>query len=400
MISLKISRRAQGISSSPTLTIDARAKQLKSEGVDVIGFGAGEPDFNTPEHIRDAAMVAIRDGFTRYTPAGGIPELKEAVCEKLERDNKLHYGKEQIVVSNGAKHSLANIFMAILDAGDEVIIPTPYWVSYPELVKLADGVPVCIEAAEKDGYMLTAALLKQHLSPRTRAIVVNSPSNPTGLLYTQEELFAIAAYAIKNDLWIISDEIYEKLIYDDAVHISIASLSEEIKKRTVVVNGVSKAYAMTGWRIGYTASEPDLAAAMARIQSHATSNPNSIAQKAALAALRGPQACVEEMRQVFSGRRSYALERVNKMPYLSCGTPEGAFYLFVNASQACGRNFRGTMITDTDTLAALLLEHYRVAIVPGRGFGAPEYIRLSYATSQENISVGLDRLEAFLRELQ
>lgn len=396
---MKISQRARGISSSPTLTIDARAKQLKSEGVDVIGFGAGEPDFDTPEHIRDAAIAAIREGFTRYTPAGGIPELKEAICEKFERDNDLHYSKEQIVVSNGAKHSLANIFMTILDAGDEVIIPTPYWVSYPELVKLADGIPICIEAAEKDGYMLNAALLKQHLSPRTRAIVVNSPGNPTGLLYTQEELFVIAAYAIKNNLWIISDEIYEKLIYDDAIHVSIASLSEEIKKRTIVVNGVSKAYAMTGWRIGYTASGHELAAAMDRVQSHATSNPNSIAQKAALAALRGSQECVEEMRQVFSGRRSYALERINKMPFLSCGIPEGAFYLFVNAGQACGRNFRGDIITDTDQLAALLLEHYRVAIVPGKGFGAPEYVRLSYATSQENISVGLDRLEAFLNEL-
>ena len=396
---MKISGKALGISPSPTLTIDARAKQLKSEGVDIIGFGAGEPDFDTPEHIREAAIEAIREGFTRYTPSGGIPELKEAICEKFQQDNGLQYGKEHIVVSNGAKQSLANIFMAILDAGDEVIIPTPYWVSYPELVKLADGIPVCIEGEEKDGYMLTAALLNKHLSSRTRAIVVNSPSNPTGLLYTQEELFAIAAFAIKNNLWIISDEIYEKLIYDDAVHISIASLGEEIKKRTIVVNGVSKAYAMTGWRIGYTASEPELAAAMDRIQSHATSNPNSIAQKAALAALKGPQECVEEMRKVFSSRRSYALERINKMPYLSCGTPEGAFYLFANAGQAYGRSFRGTLITDSDKLAALLLDHYRVALVPGGGFGAPEYLRLSYATSMENIRNGLDRLEAFLKEL-
>ena len=388
------------ITPSPTLTIDARAKQLKSDGVDVIGFGAGEPDFDTPEHIRNAAVAAIKEGFTRYTPAGGIPELKEAICEKFQRDNNLTYSKEQIVVSNGAKHSLANIFMAILDAGDEVIIPTPYWVSYPELVKLADGIPVCIEGEQKDGYMLTAALFNKHLSPRTRAIIVNSPGNPTGLLYTQEELFAIAAFAIKNDLWIISDEIYEKLIYDDAKHISIASLSEEIKKRTIIVNGVSKAYAMTGWRIGYTASEPDLAAAMSRIQSHATSNPNSIAQKATLAALRGSQECVEEMRRVFAERRAYALGRINKMSYLSCGTPEGAFYLFVNAGKACGLSFRGTTITDTDHLAALLLDHYQVAVVPGRGFGAPEYIRLSYATSRENIKTGLDRLEAFLKELK
>lgn len=397
---MNLSHKALGITTSPTLMIDARAKQLKSEGVDVIGFGAGEPDFDTPEHIKDAAVIAIREGFTRYTPASGIPELKEAVCEKLQRDNNLIYDKEQIVVSNGAKQSLANIFTAIINAGDEVIIPIPYWVSYPELVKLADGVPVCVEAEEKDGYMLTAALLNSQLTPRTRAIVVNSPNNPTGQLYTQEELFAVAALALKNDLWIISDEIYEKLIYDEAKHISIASLDDDIKKRTIIVNGVSKAYAMTGWRIGYTASEPGVAAAMGSIQSHATSNPNSIAQKAALAALKGPQECVEEMRRVFAERRAYAISRISKMPYLSCGTPEGAFYLFVNAGQACGLSFRGTVIADIDQLASLLLEHYKVALVPGKGFGAPEYIRLSYATSQENIKAGLDRLEAFLEELR
>ncbi|MEW5920291.1 MAG: pyridoxal phosphate-dependent aminotransferase [Bacillota bacterium] len=397
---MTLSRKALGITPSPTLTIDARAKQLKSEGVDVIGFGAGEPDFDTPEHIREAAITAIREGFTRYTPAAGIPELKEAVCEKLQRENNLLYRPGQVVLSNGAKHSLANIFTAILDSGDEVLIPVPYWVSYPEMVKLADGVPVSVAADEKDGGKLTAELLHRHITPRTRAIVVNSPSNPTGQLFSREELLAVAGIALQNDLWIISDEIYEKLVYGDAEHISIACLGEEIKKRTVIVNGVSKAYAMTGWRIGYTASGPELAVAMESIQSHLTSNPNSIAQKAALAALRGPQDCVEEMRQVFESRRTYALERINKMPHLSCSEPQGAFYLFVNAGQACGLSFRGTVINNTDELAALLLEYYRVAVVPGRGFGAPEYVRLSYATSLENIRVGLDRMEAFLQELQ
>lgn len=396
---MKLSHKALRISPSPTLTIDARAKRLKSEGVDVIAFGAGEPDFDTPQHIKEAAMTAIREGFTRYTPSGGIPELKEAVCEKLQRDNGLQYHPAQIVVSNGAKQSLANIFTAMLDAGDEVLIPAPYWVSYPELVKLADGIPVSVKTEERDGYKLTVPLLNKYLTPRTKAVVVNSPSNPTGRVADREELIAVATVALENDLWVISDEIYEKLIYGDAVHTSIASLDGEIKKRTVVVNGVSKAYAMTGWRIGYTASEPELAAAMDSIQSHVTSNPNSIAQKAALAALRGPQNGVAEMCRVFAERRAYALERIDKMPLLSCSAPQGAFYLFVDAGQACGLSFRGTVINNADDLAAMLLEHYRVAVVPGRGFGAPECLRLSYATSLENIGSGLDRLEAFLHEI-
>ena len=397
---MKLSRKAMAISPSPTLTIDARAKQLKSEGVDVIGFGAGEPDFDTPEHIREAALKAIQEGFTRYTPSGGIPELKEAICERLKQDNNLDYRPAQIVVSNGAKHSLANVFTAILDPGDEVLIPAPYWVSYPEMVKLADGVPVSVMTDPQGGGKLTAELLQRYLTPRTRAIVLNSPGNPTGQVLSRKELEAIAEVAERHDLFIVSDEVYEKLVYGGAEHISIASLDEAIKKRTVIVNGVSKAYAMTGWRIGYTASLVELAAAMDSIQSHLTSNPNSIAQKAAVAALRGPQDCVEEMRLVFDSRRTYALERLHKMKYLSCSEPRGAFYLFVDAGQALGLSFRGTAIDDTDTLAALMLEHYRVAVVPGRGFGAPAYLRLSYATSMENIKEGLGRIEAFLQELK
>ena len=394
---MKLSHKAMGITPSPTLTIDARAKQMKKEGVDVIGFGAGEPDFDTPLHIREAAEAAIREGFTRYTAVSGIPELKEAICAKLWRDNGLHYTPDQVVVSNGAKHSLANIFTAILDPGDEVLIPVPYWVSYPEQVKLADGVPVFVDPEQG---ALTVDLLHKQVTPRTRAIVINSPGNPSGQVYSRAELAAVAECAVKNDLWIVADEVYEKLLYGTAEHVSIASLSDEIKMRTIIVNGVSKTYAMTGWRIGYTASEPKLAAAMNSIQSHLTSNPNSIAQKAALAALQGPQECVVEMRRVFDERRIYMCERILQMPLLSCREPQGAFYLFVDAAQACGRNFRGNIINDADDLAALLLEHYRVAVVPGRGFGAPTFLRLSYATSLENIREGLDRLAAFLRELQ
>ena len=394
---MKLSRKAMGIRASPTLAIDARAKQMKKEGIDIIGFGAGEPDFDTPLHIREAAEAAIREGFTRYTAVSGIPELKEAICAKLWRDNGLHYTPDQVVVSNGAKHSLANIFTAILDPGDEVLIPVPYWVSYPEQVKLADGVPVFVDPEQG---ALTVDLLHKQVTPRTRAIVINSPGNPSGQVYSRAELAAVAECAVKNDLWIVADEVYEKLLYGTAEHVSIASLSDEIKARTVIVNGVSKAYAMTGWRIGYTASEPKLAVAMDSIQSHLTSNPNSIAQKAALAALQGPQECVEEMRRVFDERRIYMCERISQMPLLSYREPQGAFYLFAAAPQACGRSFRGSVIKDADDLAALLLEHYRVAAVPGRGFGAPNCLRLSYATYMENIREGMDRLAAFLHELQ
>lgn len=395
-----LSRKAKQITPSPTLSIDAKAKQMKSEGKDVIGFGAGEPDFDTPLHIKEAAILAINQGFTKYTPASGIPELKEAVCAKLLKENGLVYQPQQIVVSNGAKHSLDNVFCALLDRGDEVLIPAPFWVSYPELVKLNEGTPVIIETKKEDNYKIRGSQLAKAVTPRTKALILNSPSNPSGQLYTREELEELAAVAVKNNIFIISDEVYEKLIYDQNEHISIAALGEDIKKLTIIVNGVSKTYSMTGWRIGYTASEMEMAKAMADIQSHNASNPNSIAQKAAYAALTGSQDCVEEMRQAFEKRRNYMLERINAMPYLSCIIPQGAFYLFVYIGETFSRHFRGIAVENGDHFAELLLEHYRVAIVPGRGFGAPEYARFSYATSLENIQIGLERLESFLNELQ
>ncbi len=396
---LTLSQKALAISPSPTLTIDARAKELKSAGKDVIGFGAGEPDFDTPIHIREAAKKAIDEGFTRYTPASGIPELKKAICEKLKKDNGLYYQPGQIVVSNGAKHSLDNVFAAILNQGDEVIIPAPYWVSYPELVKLNGGIPVILETKGENHYKAQADELEKVITPRTKAFLLNSPSNPTGHVYNRKELEDIASLALKHQFYIVSDEIYEKLTYGENAHVSIASLSKELQEQTIVVNGVSKSYAMTGWRIGYTASTQSIASAMASIQSHAASNPNSIAQKAAQAAITGPQDCVEEMRNVFARRRDYMMDRLKGFPFVSAVEPEGAFYLFLNVGETFRKNFRGEPIGDGDNLAALLLEHYLLAIVPGNGFGAPEYARFSYATSLENIKTGLDRFASFLQEL-
>lgn len=394
-----LSRRALQITPSPTLTIDAKAKQMRSEGIDVIGFGAGEPDFDTPRHIKEAALEAINSNFTKYTPASGIPELKEAICKKLLLDHGLEYQPQQIVVSNGAKHSLFNIFAGLLNEGDEVIIPAPYWVSYPEIVKLNGGVPVIVDTKIENNFKLTGPELKKALSPRTKALVLNSPSNPTGQVFLKEELEEIAALALEANFYLVSDEIYEKLIYGRNKHISIASLSEEVKRLTVIINGVSKTFAMTGWRIGYSASDAKLATAMSNIQSHATSNPNSIAQKAACEALTAPQVSVEEMRKAFAMRRDYMVERVKRMPYLSCLEPEGAFYLFVNVSEIFSKEFRGEKVENADNLAALLLEQFRIALVPGQGFGAPDYVRISYAVSQENIRLGLDRIESFLQEL-
>lgn len=373
---------------------------MKSEGKDVIGFGAGEPDFDTPEHIKEAAIRAIRQGFTKYTPASGTPELKQAVCQKLYEDNGLFYEAEQVVISNGAKHSLNNIFAALLNNKDEVIIPAPYWVSYPELVKLHDGTPVIVFARKENNFKLTAEEFKKALTSNTKALVINTPSNPTGQVYKKAELEKLAEVCVENNIIIISDEVYERLIYGSSSHISPASLGEEAKKLTIVVNGVSKAFSMTGWRIGYAASEKAIAKAMSDIQGHATSNPNSIAQKAAYAALDGPGDCVEEMRQAFEKRKNFMLSKIQEMPFISCIKPEGAFYIFLNVTQTFGKQFRGKKIQNGEHLAELLLENYRVALVPGRGFGAPEYVRISFANSMENIIIGLERIEAFLTELE
>ncbi len=395
-----LSRKALSISPSPTLAIDALAKKLKAEGVDVIGFGAGEPDFDTPVHIREAAVRALEEGYTRYTPASGLPELQQAICKKLLADNGLTYTPAQIVVSNGAKHSLTNVFAALLNPGDEVIIPAPFWVSYPEIVRLNDGVPVIVETSRQSRFKVTVDQLAAALTPRTRAIIINSPSNPTGQIYTRDELAAIAGFAVANGLYVISDEIYEKLIYGSEEHVSIAALGREIYHLTVVVNGVSKTYAMTGWRIGYTASSPEIARVMGNVQSHATSNPNAMAQKAAVAALEGPQDCVEAMKKAFAIRRDYMVEQINAIPGLSCVEPAGAFYVFMDVSGTFGRHYRGRLIGSSDEFAALFLENEKVAVVPGTGFGAPDYVRLSYALSLPQIEKGLSRLKNFAGEIR
>jgi aspartate aminotransferase len=393
---MELSKKAKSISPSSTLAIDAKAKKMKADGIDVIGFGAGEPDFDTPVHIKEAAIKAINEGFTKYTPASGTLDLKQAICRKLKKDNGLEYAPSNIVISNGAKHSLVNAFQAICNPGDEVIIPAPYWVSYPEMVKLADGVPVIINTTEKDGFKFTISQLKEAITDKTKAIVLNSPSNPTGMIYSKDELNKIADLAVSKGIFIVSDEIYEKLVYDGFEHFSIASLNEKIKELTILVNGVSKTYAMTGWRIGYTASDAEIAKIMGNVQSHATSNPNSIAQKAAVAALDGPQDDVEMMVKEFINRRDYMVERINSIPGLSCIKPNGAFYVMMNISKLIGKEINGVVIKGSDDLANLLLEKAKVALVPGSGFGTDVNVRLSYATSLKNITEGLNRIEKFL----
>ncbi|HZK25714.1 MAG TPA: pyridoxal phosphate-dependent aminotransferase [Oscillospiraceae bacterium] len=394
-----LSKKAQSITPSPTLVIDAKAKQMVKDGVDVVGFGAGEPDFETPQHIKEAAMQAIRAGFTRYTPVAGALDLREAICEKLHTDNKLQYQPQEIIVSNGAKHSLSNTLAVLLNPGDEVIIPAPFWVSYPEMVKINDGVPVIVPTTAAQHFKLTVTALAQAHTSKTKAVILNSPNNPTGQIYSRAELTELAEFALQHNLYLISDEIYEKLIYGQEEHLSIAALAPEIKERTIVVNGVSKAYAMTGWRIGYTASTAAIATLMNSVQSHVTSNANAIAQKATIAALRGPQACVEEMVIAFAQRRDYMVQAVQKLPGLICIEPQGAFYVFIDISHLLGRTYHGQLLGSSVDFAALLLEHAKVALVPGTAFGAPNYLRLSYALSLPQIEKGLARLAQFIAQL-
>lgn len=390
-----LSVKAKGISSSPTLAIDAKFKEMKANGEDVVGFGCGEPDFDTPQHIKDAAIAAINNGMTKYTPAAGTLELRKAVAKKFKEENGLDYAPTDIVVSNGAKHSLVNAFMAILNPGDEVIIPGPFWVSYPEMVKIADGTPVIVDTAEENEFKVKPCDLQKALTDKTKAIVINSPSNPTGMVYTKEELKEIADFAVENDLYVVSDEIYEHLIYEGE-HISIASFNEEIKKRTIVINGVSKTYAMTGWRIGFAAAAPEIAKIMANLQSHASSNPNSIAQAAAVAALTGPKNEIERMRRHFLKRRNYMVEAINEIDGVSCKNPHGAFYIMMNIKSLMGTTMYGKVINTSDEFADLFLEKEKVAVVPGSGFGADGYVRWSYATSMDNIVEGIQRLKNFL----
>lgn len=395
-----LSERARRIQPSPTLAIDSMAKAMKAEGKDVINFGVGEPDFDTPDNIKGAAIRAIKEGFTRYTPASGIIELKEAIIEKLERDNNLSYSKDEIIVSCGAKHSLYNIAQALFDKGDEVIIPVPYWVSYPEQVVLNDAKPVFVKTDEEDSFILKPEALKECITKKTKALILNSPSNPTGTVYTKKDLEAIAEICLRHNLFIISDEIYEKLTYDGNKHISIASLGQEIKKRVIVVNGLSKAYAMTGWRIGYAAGPREIIKAMSAIQSQSTSNPTSIAQKAAVEALKGPQDSVKRMVEEFDRRRKYIVNELRSIPHISCIMPAGAFYVFPKIDSLLGKRCSGDVIENSSALSMYLLKEVFVATVPGSAFGDDRYIRLSYATSMDNIKRGLQRIREAIEKLR
>ncbi len=398
-MALTLSKKAQAVKPSSTLEITAKAKELKAKGIDVVGFGAGEPDFNTPKNICDVACDAIQTGFTKYTPVPGIVELKQAICDKFEKFNHIKYEPNQIVVSNGGKHSLTNIFSAILNPGDEVIIPVPFWLSYPEIVKLEDGVPVFIEATKEQQFKVTAEQIEAACTDKTKAIILNSPSNPTGMLYTREELEAIADVVVKKDIYVVADEMYEYLTYDGAEHISIASLNDEIYKRTITCSGVSKSYAMTGWRIGYTGSSVEIAKLMSSVQSHQTSNANSIAQRATLEALSGPQEAMQAMTVEFDKRRKYMYDRVSKMPLVSVLEPKGAFYVFIDVSEVLEKEYKGEKIATSGNLAKILIDDFKVAVIPCADFGAPNYIRLSYAISIEQIGKGLDRIEELLKQL-
>ncbi|KDR95776.1 aspartate aminotransferase [Peptoclostridium litorale DSM 5388] len=387
-----LSTKNMSIAPSVTLAITAKAKKMKGDGEDVISFGAGEPDFKTPENIRRAAIKVIEEGSIGYTAASGLLELKESICEKLKKDNGLSYEPESIVVSCGAKHSLSNALQAICNPGDEVIVPLPYWVSYPELVKMADANPVFVEACEENGFKYSVDDLKAAINENTKALILNSPSNPTGAVYTNDELEEIAKIAVENNIYVISDEIYEKLIYEGK-HISIASLGERIKELTIVVNGVSKCYAMTGWRIGYTAANREITRVMENIQSHATSNPNTIAQYASIEALNGDQSILKDMKKAFDERRNFMADRINSIDGVSCTKPAGAFYVMMNIKEILGREIGGVKIENSMDFANYLLDSAKVAVVPGIGFGSEGYVRLSYATSLDNIMEGLERIE-------
>ena len=393
----ELAQIASAVQASSTMAIDALAKQMKAEGVDVVGFGAGEPDFNTPDHIKAAADQAIADNVTRYTPASGTVALKQAVCQRMKEDCGLDYKPSQVVVTSGAKHCVYIALRALVDPGDEVILPAPFWVSYLELIKMVGGVPVVVTAQESAGFKMTAEQLAAAITPRTKALILNNPSNPTGMVYSQEELAAIARVCVERDIYVISDEIYYGLLYDGVKSVSFASLGEDVKERTILINGVSKSYAMTGWRIGYLLSNEKIAKVMGNFLSHSTGSPSSVSQAASVAALNGPQDCVEEMRRAFEERRNYIVSRVNAIDGVSCIKPQGAFYIMMNVEKQLGRTLHGELIETGDDFSAALLKHGLVATVPCSGFGAPSFVRWSYATSMENIKKGMDRLEEFLK---
>ncbi len=394
-----LSNRAKSLKPSPTLAINAKTKSMQAQGIKVISFGAGEPDFDTPQNIKEAAKKAIDEGFTKYTSVGGIDELKDAIIKKFQMDNHLTYKRSEILVSCGGKHSFYNLAQALFDQGDEVIIPAPYWVSYPPMVALAGATPIILDTKEKNGFKMTLEDLRRAITTKTKALVLNSPSNPTGGAYTKEELEWIAEIVTSHNFFVISDEIYEKIVYDGFKFISVASLGGEIKKRTFVLNAVSKTYAMTGWRIGYAAGPEEVISAMNNIQSQSTSNPDSISQKASVEAINGPQNEVEKMVSAFAQRRNYIVDRLNKMKGVSCFSPLGAFYAFPNFSSYYGKSYQGKKISNSTELADFFLDVARVAVVPGVEFGADAFERLSYATSMEHIREGLDRIEESLKKL-
>jgi aspartate aminotransferase len=389
-----LSDRAGKIKPSPTLAMDAKAKAMKAKGIDIVNFGVGEPDFDTPDNIKEAAIKAIREGFTKYTPVGGIDPLKDAIIEKFKKDNTLDYTREEIIVSCGAKHSLYNIAQALFSPGDEILIPSPYWVSYPDQALLNDAVPVFLKTYENDSFMVNPEALASSITKKTKALIINSPSNPTGITYAKKNLESIAEIVLRHNLYVISDEIYEKLTYDGFKHISIASFDNAIKSKTIVVNGLSKSYAMTGWRIGFAAGPKDIIKAMTNIQSQSTSNPTSIAQKAAVEALTGPQEFIQTMLAEFDTRRKFLVNELNSIPGMSCLTPTGAFYAFPNTSSFYEKSSDKRKISSSSDLALYLLEEANVALVHGGAFGDDNYIRLSYATSVEEIKKGVDRIRA------
>ncbi|MFA5156337.1 MAG: pyridoxal phosphate-dependent aminotransferase [Candidatus Omnitrophota bacterium] len=388
-IDTRVSDRLKKIHPSSTLAITSKAKKLKAEGQDIVSFGAGEPDFDTPDFIKEAAIAAIKSGFTKYTPTTGIPDLKKAICEKFKRDNSLEYEPSQIVVSCGAKHSIFNILMALIKRGDEVLIPSPYWVSYPEMVNLCEGRPIFIKTAAQNNFKITPADLYKHITAKTKVLILNSPSNPCGTVYIEEELREIAAICVAKKIFVISDEIYEKIIFDGLKHVSIAGFDKDIYDLALTVNGMSKSYSMTGWRIGYFAGPQDIVDAVAKLQDHSTSNPASIAQKAAVAALASGEGFVKEMAAEFQKRRDFCLEKLAKIKRISVVKPEGAFYIFCNISK-----------TKLDSLvfADRLLSEKLVAVIPGAAFGRDDYIRISFAASIEELDKGLSRIEAWLNK--
>jgi len=391
---MKLSSRVKKIKPSATLAVSAAAKAMQAQGIDVIGFGAGEPDFDTPQHIKDAAIKALNAGFTKYTPESGIDELKQAVADKFKRDNGLEYKKDQVIVSVGGKHCLFNAYMATLNKGDEVVIPAPYWVSYPDMALLADAKPVFVPSAEKNGFKIKPADLAKALTKKTRLVIINSPSNPTGSAYTKKELQGLAAVLKKSDCYVVCDDIYEHIVYDGFEFHSFASVAgKELFERCIVVNGASKAYSMTGWRIGYAAGPREVISAMSKIQGQSTSNPTSFAQKGAVAALNGPQDFMKTMVAEFRKRRDYAVKTLNNMKGITCYNPQGAFYVLPCFKAYIGKSWKGEKIKDDVALCKFLLDEVKVAAVPGGAFGAPGYIRLSYATSMKNIEEGLRRIE-------